>query len=167
MKSIETERKFIIKKPDVDRLRTCTGYTVSNITQTYLSSIEGITERVRKRVYADKTVYTHTKKVRVSRLSSIEDESEVSESEYRKLLLKIKRGTHSVVKERHTFVLSGVTFEIDIYPEWERSCIMEFELESEDERVEIPEFISVIREVTGDVSYSNAAMAKSFPKEEN
>lgn len=165
MKAVETERKFIIKKPDISELSLASSYTVSKITQTYLALREGVTERVRERVYPDKTVYTHTKKVRISTLSSIEDEREVTESEYRTLLLRKKDGTHSVIKERHTFISSGVTFEIDVYPEWKDTCIMEFELKSEDERVEIPSFISVVREVTGRAAYSNAAMAKEFPKE--
>lgn len=165
MKAVETERKFIIKKPNEKTLSSLFGYTVSKITQTYLASREGVTERVRERIYPDKTVYTHTKKVRISPLSSIEDEREVTESEYRTLLLRKKDGTQDVKKERHTFIASGVTFEIDIYPEWQDTCIMEFELKSEDERVEIPTFIAVVREVTGNRAYSNAAMAKEFPKE--
>ncbi|MBR5144843.1 MAG: hypothetical protein IKW53_07320, partial [Clostridia bacterium] len=35
----------------------------------------------------------------------------------------------------------------------------------EEEQVEIPEFISIIKDVTGDKKYSNAAMSRSFPEE--
>ena len=42
---------------------------------------------------------------------------------------------------------------------------MEVELESEDERMELPEFIRVIKDVTGLRDYSNHSMAHSFPAE--
>jgi CYTH domain-containing protein len=42
---------------------------------------------------------------------------------------------------------------------------METELEYRDEEVILPSFIKILREVTGDRSYSNAGMAESFPPE--
>ena len=42
---------------------------------------------------------------------------------------------------------------------------MEIELEKREESVEIPDFIEIIRDVTGDKAYSNAAMARAFPTE--
>ena len=166
MKSIETERKYIIKKPELEELRAVSGYTVSHITQTYLDTVRGVTERVRERRYGDNTAYTHTKKVRISSMSAIEDEREIAESEYRGLLLRRKPNTKAIEKTRHTFPYLGILFEIDEYPEWQNSCIMEYELKDEGESAELPPFISVIREVTGDRAYSNAGMAESFPKED-
>ena len=42
---------------------------------------------------------------------------------------------------------------------------METELESREEEVEFPSFIEILREVTGDKAYSNAAMSRTFPAE--
>ena len=42
---------------------------------------------------------------------------------------------------------------------------METELEGEDTAVQIPEFISMIKEVTGIRAYSNASMSRVFPTE--
>ncbi len=165
-KTIETERKFIIMKPDTDVMRTYPDYTVSEITQTYLSGAPGVTERVRRRRYADRVEYTHTSKVRISHASSIEDERTVTEDEYLKLLERMKPGTRPVVKTRHTLRRGELTYEIDVYPEWESSCIMECELRDEESNVPIPPFITVLREVTGIREYSNAAFATEFPKEE-
>ena len=72
---IETERKFLIRMPDINALAALNGVDLSDIEQTYLVNPDGLTERVRKRVYKNKTVYTHTTKKRVSKLSSEEYES--------------------------------------------------------------------------------------------
>ena len=54
---------------------------------------------------------------------------------------------------------------MDLYPEWQRSCILEVELDREDAPLSMPPFLDVIAEVTGDRHYSNVAMSYEFPKE--
>lgn len=164
--SIETERKYIICMPDISDMAKEQDYSVSSITQTYLSSPAGITNRVRKRVYADTVTYTQTKKIRIDKISSYEDEREISEKEYSALLSDIKHGTTPVIKERHTFSYLGQVFEIDIYPQWSITAIMETELDDKDKEVIMPPFISIVREVSGLSGYSNAAMSHSFPQED-
>ena len=165
LKGIETERKFVIVRPDTALLSQREGYTVSRITQTYLASAPSVTHRVRRREFAERVVYTETKKIRLSPLSAIEEEGEIDAVTYKALLGRIKEGTRPVEKTRHTFPYGEHTVEIDVYPEWQRNCILEVELPSEDAELTLPPFLTVIREVTGDRSYSNAAMAMKFPDE--
>ena len=162
---VEIERKYVIRMPDISIMRAQTGYTVSEIHQTYLTSHAGVTHRVRMRVFPDKIVYTETKKVRIDAMSAYEDEREISEDEYLELIGCIAPDTHTLTKSRHTFTSYGQTFEVDIYPEWTRTCILETELSSRDETVTMPDFISVVKEVTGDKKYSNASMSREFPVE--
>lgn len=164
-KGIETERKFVIVRPDAQTLCRQEGYTVSRITQTYLQSEPSVTHRVRKREYDDNIAYTETKKIRLSPLSAIEEECEIDEATYKARLTQKKEGTRPVKKTRHTFRYGSHTVEIDVYPEWKKSCILEVELPSEDTPLSLPSFVEVIREVTGDRTYSNASMSKNFPKE--
>ena len=163
--NIETEYKFIIEKPDERILREAADYTESNIVQIYLASVAA-THRVRRREYEDGSVsYTENKKVRISKMSSTEFEREITEAEYDELSKNIVSGASPLLKTRRTFSYGGKTFELDYYAAWERTCIMEVELESEDECVELPEFIRVIKDVTGLRDYSNHSMAHSFPAE--
>ena len=164
--AIETERKFIIKMPDISELSVMEKYTSDEIEQIYLPSAEGRTHRVRSRRTKDGVVYTETEKIRISAASAIEKEGEISEARFNELRRTILHGTAVIKKTRHTFVYGGQVFEIDIYPQWKSSAIMEAELPSEDTALEIPEVITVIREVTGNKAYSNAAMARSFPPED-
>ena len=162
---LEIERKYVIRKPNVAMLSSLEGYTVSDIEQTYLESAAHVTHRVRARSYGDRTVYTETKKVRIDKMSVYEDEREIDKSEYLELLKGRKEGTVTLSKTRHTFLYLGQVFEIDVYPEWVNSAVLETELPSRETVVEFPDFIRVIAEVTGEKKYSNAAMSKEFPKE--
>ena len=60
---------------------------------------------------------------------------------------------------------ADVTAEIDIYPNWKRTCIMETELPSKEHSVTFPPYIRIIKEVTGEKQYSNVSMSHSFPSE--
>lgn len=163
---IEIERKYIIEMPDVSALRQFEGFGESEITQIYLAAPEGVTRRVRRRVRGDVAEFTQTEKVRIDKMSVIERESEIGENEYLSLAEGIADGTRPIIKRRITFVYSDQLFEIDIYPQWTKTAIMETELESRESRAAMPDLIRIIREVTGEREYSNAAMSKKFPKED-
>ena len=165
MTGIEIERKYIIEMPSLELLRAESEYTESRIIQIYLDSEKGLTHRIRSRSYSQKTVYTETKKTRIDSMSVIEEEREISEEEFKTLSLGIKKNTAPIVKTRHTFVKEGITFEIDVYEKWSSIAIMETELESREEGIDIPSFIRIVKEVTGDFKYSNASLAVNFPSE--
>ena len=164
-KGIEIERKFVIKLPEVSLMQQMPGYTESRITQTYLSSRYGETRRVRKREFSDRTDYIETVKIRIDNMSSTEIERNLTEEEYTSLLAEISDGTRPIIKVRHAFTYLGRSFEIDVYPEWTKTCIMENELPTRDTGIQYPPFISIVSEVTGNKAYSNASMSRSFPEE--
>ena len=163
--AIEIERKYIIRTPDMTILAAQPEYTRSDIIQIYIQSEPGVTHRVRRRRYQDRVEYIENKKIRIDSISSTEIETEIDECRFDELAQGILEGTRPVLKTRHTFRLEGQVFEIDVYPEWGATAIMETELHSREERAEIPPFIEVIKEVTGDRSYSNASMSRAFPPE--
>ena len=166
MEGIEIERKYIIEKPSWGKIALADGYTESHITQIYLNSDPGITHRIRKRCYSDGRVeYTETRKIRIDKISSIEDEREISKEEFLSLASNLRHGSAPLEKIRRTFSYLGNVIEIDEYPEWQRTCIMETELGERDECVELPDFIRIVKEVTGEKQYSNSSMSNRFPDE--
>ena len=167
MSKFEIERKYIIAMPNVAVLSAMPDYTVSRITQIYLSSPASITHRIRRREYADACEYTETVKIRINKTTANETEGKIDPSLFEELSLKIKEDTRPILKTRHTFSYEGFTVEIDVYPEWGSTAIMEIEMDSEDVTVAIPPFIRVVREVTGNREYSNAALSHFFPKEDH
>ena len=63
-------------------------------------------------------------------------------------------------KTRYCLVFKNQYFEIDIYPFWQDKAIMEIELQNENQEIEFPPQIEVLREVTGDSNYSNFNLSK-------
>ena len=54
---------------------------------------------------------------------------------------------------------------MDVYPFWERTAILETELSDPTHHAEIPPFLTVIREVTGERAYTNRNLARRIPPE--
>ena len=163
--NIEIERKYIIKKPDALDMASCEGYSSSEIVQIYLTSPAGVTHRIRSRRYADGIRYYETTKIRIDKMSSHEYEREIEKREFDGLAERIADGSRPIIKTRHTFDYLGQTFEVDVYPEWKNTAVMETELLSREATATFPDFIRVVAEVTGDKRYSNAQMSRSFPEE--
>lgn len=164
--AVEIERKYIIRMPSINEISQMYGYTKSDILQIYLPSDMGETHRIRRRVYSDRIKCTETRKIRIDKMSSTEIEGEISQSDFDLLAKNPLEGRTPIEKTRHTFIFKGQTFEIDIYPNWKNTAIMETELSDREKLVTFPSFIEIIREVTGNKAYSNAAMSKSFPDED-
>ena len=163
---IETERKYIIKMPDFKQISTQNHYSKSEILQIYLSGAEGETRRVRRRIFDDKIQYTETRKIRINATSSTEMEREITEEEFSSVSSLALQGYTPIEKTRFTFIYNNQLLEIDVYPNWTKTAILETELDSPDKIVEFPDFIKIIREVTGDKAYSNAGMSRKFPEED-
>ncbi len=163
MKNKEIEKKFLIRYPSDELLSLIDEKKRSRIVQTYLLSDEGITARVRRREYSDRVEYTKTEKKRIDFISCFEDETELSEPEYKKELEKADQNRTPIEKERALLDFGGHTFEIDLYPFWNDRAIMEVELQNEDEAFEIPPSIEVIKDVTEDKRYKNARLAIEIP----
>lgn len=158
----ETERKWLIVCPQPEELE---GAKVKEIRQVYLPVPEGWDEhRVRKA--GTKTSgykYTETKKRRITAVTREEAEREISEAEY---LVLSKEGVSQIHKTRYVFEFAGQCFELDIYfPHgcngyiWDGEAILELELQYEEQVVNFPDWISVIREVTSDPNYKNKNLA--------
>lgn len=163
---IEIERKYIIAMPDIADMSAMESYSADAITQTYLNAPRGATRRVRRRECDAGVRFFETVKRRIDGMSAHELEREISEDEYAEMLNDIADGTRPIVKVRHTFLYLGQIFEVDVYPEWGETAILETELTSQTHTVEFPPFIKLVREVTGIRAYSNAGMSRSFPTEE-
>ena len=162
---IETERKFLIAYPDIDILLLQNGIEKKEIFQTYLLSEKGITDRVRKVLCCGNEAFIRTQKRRISAVSCFEDEKNITKEEYENLLEKADKCLSTIVKERYVFPYKKHTIEIDVYPFWNDRAVLEIELKEENETFCIPEFVSVIKEITDDKRYKNVSLARDIPNE--
>jgi CYTH domain-containing protein len=164
---LEIERKYIIRMPRVETLSRMPNFTESDILQLYLENTkEGASHRIRKRVYKGKSPeYIENTKLRIDGMTVVEWEQPISASRFEELSRTRPTDLSPVYKTRYTFDYLDKTVEIDVYPQWKHACVMEIELTRADDVPGIPSFIHVIKDVTGDNSYSNHTMAREFPPE--
>lgn len=161
----EIERKFLIEYPDEKFISE--AQDISDIVQTYLVPEEkGVTDRVRKRTGNGHSVYTHTRKIRVNDMRRIEYEDEVDEEKYNALLQRADKDRNVILKKRICYYYKEQMFEIDLFSFWKDRAVMEIEIDNENAEVEFPPSIKIIKEITEDRRYTNAAMARQIPQEE-
>lgn len=181
---MEIERKYLIKMPNIEYIEETYKTNKSDIVQIYLTSPLGTERRIRQRIsyggynyYTDKSDvefgthkeekrlisggYTYyTEKSDVEFGTRKEEERIISVDEYLKLMLEADTNKKPIKKTRYCIVYKGKCFELDIYPFWTDQAILEIELDNINETIEIPPEIEIIRDVTGDKSFSNCRLAE-------
>lgn len=158
---IEIERKYLIAMPDRAFLDRCER---SDITQTYLLGAENTTERVRRRTRGGACEYTHTVKHKLNNMRRIEEEHVIGAAEYEALLTRADPARRPIEKSRYCFESGGMLWELDVFPFWEDRAFLEIELTDEKQSVALPPEIRLIREVTDDPRYTNAALSLEIPE---
>lgn len=156
---VEIERKYVLPAPPAaEVLADATAY---DIEQTYLVADTG-SRRVRRRTGPDGVRHWLTEKQPRGGISRQEDEREIDEPEYRRLLAEADPESGTIVKTRHVLAHGHQTIELDVFREPPGLVLLEVELESDDEAVELPPWAEGARDVSEDPSYSNAALARGL-----
>ena len=138
---LEIERKFLVALPEESDLRKHAARCIA-ITQTYLLGTQ----------------------TRIDMLQRIEIERELSEEEYRELQKQADPERRVIHKTRWCVPVGDLVAEIDIFEGFTQYAYCEVELPSPQTPYELPSFLQVIREVTEDRRFTNAAISRDgFP----
>jgi CYTH domain-containing protein len=166
---LEIERKFLVKFPTSwsDLAELFDGIVdVKRISQTYLVAEKGEpSARVRKTVEGltgdtDTVYHRNSKKPTGDTGVHEETESEISDKEYQKALKKASPDKCSVEKTRFVFKWHDQVFELDLFKGHLKGlAILEIELEDKDDKVELPPFLKIVKEVTEDKRFNNFSLA--------
>ena len=146
---IEEERKYVVEvtgplPESVD----------SEITQTYLVADPDCEVRLRRRSWNGEVVNVHKTKKRVSAQDVLETERQVTNALYESLLQQADPYRATIRKTRRSFIWKGQYFELDTYHEPVGDLVMlETKGIGQQECVNFPPFIRVIKDVTGDQKY--------------
>lgn len=163
---LEIERKYLIRMPDEALLAAMPGCEIWDIVQTYLMDGPDMsTRRVRSIQTGDQIQYIHTVKQRMTTLSHREWEEEVSKEEYDALMQGKNPALRSIHKRRYRIPHEGQLLEIDVYSFWYDRATLEIELDSEQQQVILPDWLDIVRELTGEAAYKNRCLAEHIPME--
>ena len=154
------ERKFLIEYPNMKWLQQQPGYKKIEILQTYLQTDDDSEVRVRQRGVDGHYVYFKTIKRTISDIKREEIETHISKDEYVTLLMDADPKKRPIRKTRYCFIYENQSFELDTYPNWKDEAILEIELSDENQPIQFPKEIQIIKEVTIDEQYKNAKLAE-------
>lgn len=161
---LEIERKFLVARPNPDLLRQLPFCRKIPITQAYLNTPEEGKFRVRKRGLGEEALYIKTVKHKISDLRRIEIETAITAEEYAAYLNNRACVEGIIGKDRYCFVWQSQYFELDIYPFWADRATLELELTDEQQPYTLPDFLSVIRDVSAEKQYRNKYLAAVYRK---
>ena len=159
---LEIERKYLIRMPDPVHLAEAERW---DIVQTYLVPVgEEGSRRVRRAATGDTVRFTHTAKTRLTPVTCVEEERTLTLPEYEACLAEARPDSQPVVKTRYRIPYAGHLLELDVYPFWQDTAVLEVELTGEEEQISLPAWIKVLREVTEEPLYKNTSIAKWLKK---
>lgn len=157
---MEIERKFLIEYPDIKWLESLPNCRKVDIIQTYLVSGNGDELRVRQRGENGSYICFKTRKRLIDGMKRVELEERLSQEEYMRLLMEADPAKRPIRKTRYCLTWDNQYFEIDVYPFWNDKAVAEIELSDENAPIRFPKELKIIREVTDDPAYKNAALAE-------
>lgn len=135
--------------------RLCALRRQAGLTQQEAANRLGVTNKAVSKWETGKS------KPSVNALTRVETEERLTEKEYLRLLMKADPSRRPIRKTRYCLTYENQYFEIDLYPFWKEEALTEIELASETAPVKLPPFLKILREVTGEEAYTNAALAKA------
>lgn len=156
---LEKERKFLVEPFDVSRY--VERYQTIDIEQTYLlNPVPDEELRIRKWGQNGYYIYFKTRKRKIAPGVRIETEKHISDHEYATSLgFKIPE-TKTLCKNRSFFVHKEQYMEYDAI--FGGPHLLEVELTDMSDRLIIPDYIKVIKEVTDDPLFSNRRLAEAI-----
>ena len=166
---LEIERKDLVKFPEswsslsalFDQL-----VDVKRISQTYLKSKGNEpSPRVRKTIQGltgdTDTVYHYNQKHFVEAGVNKETEKEITHKQYEKYLENPLPNKFTLEKTRFVFKYKNQCFELDVFKgPLKGLAILEIELKNKKQKVELPPYLKIIKEVTREKKYNNFSLCE-------
>lgn len=158
---LEIERKFLLSEmPNFTERELALAQKIS-IEQIYIASSADEEVRIRQRNQDGFSSYYLTRKVPLSSGIRQEREQEIRAIDYMEMRKQQIPGSRIIRKNRYCFAYNNQYFELDVFIEPVKICLLEIELTERNILVDIPKFLKVKKEVTDDKKYSNFAIATS------
>lgn len=161
-KPIERFSKYLIEVNDelLQQLAKQDNYSTSHIVQHYLTSDNGFERRIRLRERDGDVLYSYSEANYLSTNERIKVDRVLTERQYNDYKHQIDKSLNVTDKMRYSFINNDNFFKLDVFNFDTSKGILSTESTADESEVKIPEFINVIKDVTGNVNYKNYHLAK-------
>lgn len=168
---IRDQKKYLVSGVDIDTLASYVGSGVVSITQDYLVSPNEDEEyRIRSITQgSEKTFHYSVIRKCENGKREIKKEATISEEDYLRFKTLKNPDLLTINKTRYSFVYANQYYKLDVFDDG--LMLLEVNLTKENPVVTLPEFVSVIDDVTNDPEYTNKRIARrkkeEYDKEKN
>lgn len=154
---IKNQRKFLVEDIDLESLGIIANKV--DIEQAYIQVEDGYEYRIRKMSQDGNVTYHFNIQRRLPNgKREVVQERVIKKSEYETLLAQGNDEFAPIKKRRYSFVYREQYYRLDVFDDG--LVILEVNVTKENPDLEIPDFVSVTREVTDDDSYTNINIAR-------
>lgn len=158
-KSFETKKKYLIKYPDISMLEQMENVEKVEVNQTYLKCSDDEKIQIRMRGSKDNYIYYQTR-VRIQNGQLLQVEKRLTQEEYEEKLKNADPTRKQLHRTRYCFTEQNQYIEIDIYPFWDDKAILNVDSCYESDKVQLPDFVEAIEDITGNKEYLNSELSK-------
>ena len=155
--TIEKFNKYLINVDDalLERIKNEDNYSTSHIVQHYLTSENNMERRIRRRERGDDVMYSYSEAKYLATNERIKVDRVLTKRQYKDFENQIDRNLNVTDKMRYSFIHNDSFYKLDVFNFDKTKGIISTENDAE-----LPEYIDVIKDVTGDVNYKNYYLAK-------
>ena len=160
---VEKFNKYLIEVDDevLAKFAQEANYSTSHIVQHYLRSENGYERRVRSRQSDDTVMYTYSEANYLNTNERIKTDSVITERQYKDYLHQADKDLNVLDKMRYSFIDDDLFYKLDVFNFDTTKGILSIDVPSDGRPIRIPDYVKVIKDVTGDINYKNYYLAKS------
>ena len=147
----ETQRKLLIKKPDIELLNKLHNCNKVKVIEIYLNEEKNTISKLIQRGINSNYTYS---KITINKDKNVETETRLTQDAYIEELINIDTSKKIIIKDRYCLTENSIYYEIDIYEHLEDKAICEVELTRSSE-LQLPSIIEVIEDITNNEEYTS------------
>ncbi len=151
---IQTQYKYLVESVDLDKLAECLPVKLE-LEQFFTQGNDSENTMVRKTTKDGDSTYNSTTKRETDNPSErITTSRRITDKDYNELSSQTEDKT--IKKYRYCFTYNKQYYRLDLFEEPVGLIILETGLTNENNKVEIPDFIKIKKDITDDLSYRNS-----------
>lgn len=160
---VEKFHKYLIEVDDelLERLKKEDNYSTSHIVQHYLTGDGTHERRIRRRERNGDVMFVYSESNYISGNERIKVDRVLTERQYKDYGFQIDPDLNVTDKMRYSFINDDSFYKLDVYDFDQTKGILSTETRTDETEAKVPEYVRVIKDVTGDKNYKNYYLAKS------
>ncbi|MCF0111476.1 MAG: AAA family ATPase [Erysipelotrichaceae bacterium] len=161
-KPVEKFKKYLVEvNPEVIGKLEQIGAQKDRIFQHFLKSTPGWERRIRTREKDGSVVCYYSEAYMVTPFTRVKRDRIISNGEYIDMTREIDTTLHPIDKTRYSFPYNDEYFKLDVFSFDQTQGLLSVQMTDENMEVDVPEFFTVIKEVSDILNYKNYHLAKS------